>query len=702
MPVHSTQNDRASALTEKPAEEHVQVQAISQSNGDNTLKQANSSDNSTPSTVNKAIYATFSSTDDDDSDEEKDLVLPSPTTRNLNDILVLMGTAMKDKHDLEDMQRYIVEKEYIAKFIPLFKICGRLQLTKQLFALRYIFLTIILNGTSAVIEEALKDEAFMTVLGILEQKQKAPQYRLMYSPLNNLEEIIPFEDQDTKKLINQVCRLQFLKDKVLHNHMKSTRAGSTFEMMIKSKTVEFVQDISYDKAYMGALFAVLADESESMHRREHVVFFVYQLCIMAKKANVNIYRKIAHIGLSDLLEFAFKSTDNRVKQAGVDILFLALEKNPRSIHLSIVDHPKAGKDTKGFFTVMMNEIRKGTDTNYMPRFAEAIHILMDIDPMQPNEDDSASTKEEASSHRKEPTEKRSHHRNESTKKGSHHRNEPTEKGSHQRKELAEKSKEAEWFLLFFYKEHCRALVRPLLKLKQGATSFDPLTTARFEIICQLLIYLVRRQPAHIKNVLSSSRLVEKLCLLLHSDAMPLRLKALKFFTACLEQEDDYFHQILIDNQVTHEVLRALKQTKVSRNVIYSACLNFFDCMQKNNIQLLVFHCVKAHKKVIESYNCIPVFKELMALHAGNNDGGAERQAFRTMIAARLREIPYDTLRPIFKRETIDKKMNTDEARIAKRKREDVDGTGEVEETARMRPKQKCNKEDDTSNINTNN
>lgn len=103
------------------------------------------------------------------------------------------------------------------------------------------------------------------------------------------KEVVPIDDPDTMNLINQVVRLQFLKDKVLADTLE-VDAISVVNLVIMAKALELVQDIAYDRQLMKDLFDILKNPSEPKCRRNDVVLFVHQLCTVAKKSTIDVYR----------------------------------------------------------------------------------------------------------------------------------------------------------------------------------------------------------------------------------------------------------------------------------------------------------------------------------------------------------------------------------------------------------------------------
>lgn len=141
----------------------------------------------------------------------------------------------------------------------------------------------------------------------------------------------------------------------------------------------------------------------------------------------------------------------------------------------------------------------------------------------------------------------------------------------------------------------------------ASTSLDRTSSARCANICMLLSFLIRQHPTRTKVLLTSSRLVEKICILLKNKEKHLRLSkltshvrfslymfvilkdgrlisklfrlcflvAIKFFRTCLGLEDDYFNKILIKNKVIHGIVSVLQDTNGKNDLLNSVCLEFF-------------------------------------------------------------------------------------------------------------------------------
>lgn len=293
---------------------------------------------------------------------------------------------------------------------------------------------------------------------------------------------------------------------------------------------------------------------------------------------------------------------------------MALEERAGSIRTHIVEQAK-DKSDKAFFDGVINQFLTENDANLMPQLTEIIRVLVDIDP-EYADDSSLGLPVGAPfsvvlSSRFDP--------------------------------------DAGQFLDLFCTQYCSTLVAPVLQLMKcmfliqtrlcrvvaglsaevegrslcmhsltktrlfgysiplASTSLDRPSSARCANICKLMSFLIQQHPTRTKVLLSSSRLVEKICILLRNKEKHLRLSkltshvrsdlctfviqkkghltsalfclcflvAIKFFRTCLGLEDDYFNRILIKNKVIHGIVSVLQDTNGKNDLLNSVCLEFF-------------------------------------------------------------------------------------------------------------------------------
>ncbi|KAG0277283.1 Platinum sensitivity protein [Linnemannia exigua] len=193
-------------------------------------------------------------------------------------------------------------------------------------------------------------------------------YRRTFAHHSKLKQIIPIDNPYTLRMIHQVNRLQFLKEIILSENLNlGKETAGILRSMIKSKTPEIVQDIGYDQNVVDSLCYAMINEAEPMHRRQDVVFYVHQLCTMAKTLKMNIYKKLSPFYFTRLLNFAVRSSDTQVKQACIEILQVASDTNPNFIR-SHIARCLSTNCFKGFFDTITNHSLTGSDASIMPQF----------------------------------------------------------------------------------------------------------------------------------------------------------------------------------------------------------------------------------------------------------------------------------------------------------------------------------------------
>ncbi|KAF9138050.1 Platinum sensitivity protein [Mortierella sp. GBA39] len=489
--------------------------------------------------------------------------LPSPSTTNLKEIESILQAMGTDEED--QLSDFIVSECYIDKMVSVLKICEDADLLSSLQTLRAILVH--LNESD-----------------LLDEKS---QYRLIYSQRANFKEVVPFNDVRVVPWIHQVFRLQFIKDITLIRHLEEG-PKSLLEFFINRRTIKIIQNLLADRSFLKELFDLLKDTSASLYRRQDVVLFMHQFCSMAKKTGAGgIYRRLFQQGLFSMFEFAFASDCVRVKQAGTDILLMALEDSSGSIRTHIVEQAR-GKSNKPFFDGVINQFLTENDANLMSQLTEIIRVLVDIDPESADDNGMGmlvgAPFSVMISSRLDP--------------------------------------DADQFLDLFYTQYCSTLVAPVLQLTRTSTSLDRPSSARCANICMLMSFLIRQHPTRTKVLLSSSRLMEKICILLGNKEKHLRLMAIKFFRTCLGLEDDYFNRILIKNKVIHGVVSVLQDTNGKNNLLNSVCLEFFSFIRDKNNKMLVSHCATVHKSALEEINYTSIFKTLLALHEGDSSSSS--------------------------------------------------------------------------------
>jgi protein phosphatase-4 regulatory subunit 3 len=110
--------------------------------------------------------------DDGLSDEMIDplqaLLLPDPDMGNLADIENTMRMANSTTHGRDALARYVMSNDYISKLVPLVQMAEDFESLSDLHRLCNIMKTVILLNDNSIIEQVVKDELILGVVGALE------------------------------------------------------------------------------------------------------------------------------------------------------------------------------------------------------------------------------------------------------------------------------------------------------------------------------------------------------------------------------------------------------------------------------------------------------------------------------------------------------------------------------------------------------
>jgi hypothetical protein len=126
----------------------------------------------TPLLVLCAALRLTSQADDGLSDEIIDpiqtLILPEPDIGNLADIENTMRMANSTTHGRDTLARYVMSNDYISKLVPLVQTAEDFESLPDLHRLCNIMKTVILLNDNAIIEQVVKDDLILGVVGALE------------------------------------------------------------------------------------------------------------------------------------------------------------------------------------------------------------------------------------------------------------------------------------------------------------------------------------------------------------------------------------------------------------------------------------------------------------------------------------------------------------------------------------------------------
>lgn len=145
--------------------------------------------------------------------------LPPAELGNLAEIESHMRMMSSTTSGRDALVRAIMNDEYVDKLIPLVEMAEDLESLPDLHRLCNIMKTVILINDTTIIEHAVSDACVLGVVGALEYDPDFPSHKANHrqwlSNNGRYKEVVPIEDELTRRKIHQTYRLQYLKDVVL-------------------------------------------------------------------------------------------------------------------------------------------------------------------------------------------------------------------------------------------------------------------------------------------------------------------------------------------------------------------------------------------------------------------------------------------------------------------------------------------------------
>ncbi|KAI8600482.1 component of IIS longevity pathway SMK-1-domain-containing protein [Dissophora ornata] len=505
------------------------------------------------------------------------LTLPNPDLSNLKDIEESIRRTHNDNTDKEALSSFIILDNYIDKLFLIFETCEDLESLSDLYILHDIMLGIIRLNDIAIIQYILKDTVFINCVGMLEYEvgiaEKKPDYRGFLTKRSTFKQIIPFRNREIEQKIHHAFRLQFLRDTVLLRFMDEY-LSSILGSLIFFHNIDIVNGIHQDRVFLKELFGLIGNDTETLERKRDVVRFVQQFCLMARttqiSTRVGLYRTLCQCGLFGVFEMALSDNEKAIKMSGAEIMLSALEHDASLVRSHIVKQAEDKSVQKQLFDVILDLFLAEKDAGVMVQISELIRVLLDTNPNL-NENGMPMSLERS----------------------------------------ANLDPDADKFLGLFYSSYVGKFLSPLLSLSDDTTAFDRPTITLCENICHILSFMIRQHSFRSKYYVLSSGIIQKLSLLLKNRDQHLRLMALKLFRTCIGTSDDFYHRYLIKHNVVEYIIDLLLETGRKNNLVNSVCLEFFEFIRVENIQILLAHVVVNHGARIREIIYVDTFSRLV-------------------------------------------------------------------------------------------
>jgi protein phosphatase-4 regulatory subunit 3 len=158
---------------------------------------------------------------------------------------------------------------------------------------------------------------------------------------------------------------------------------SVLNSLIFFNQVDIVQSLCAHNKFIRELFSVFLTEDDE--KKQSAVSFIQQFCQISKTlqapARTLLYNKCAENGLYDVIEYALRHQDQRVRAAGADVVMIAIEHDPTVLRASISKQQEDG--TKPLLKTLYEAIHSEPDLGLKLQFVECVRVLLDPSTLAP-------------------------------------------------------------------------------------------------------------------------------------------------------------------------------------------------------------------------------------------------------------------------------------------------------------------------------
>ncbi|CAH0015332.1 unnamed protein product [Clonostachys rhizophaga] len=511
--------------------------------------------------------------------------LPKAELGNLPEIESSMRIMSSTANGRDALSKSIMADDYISKLIPLVEMAEDLESLSDLHRLCNIMKTIILLNDTSIIEHAVSDECVLGVVGALEYDPDFPSHKANHRHwLDNkgrYKEVVPIEDEQTRRKIHQTYRLQYLKDVVLARILDDP-TFSVLNSLIFFNQVDIVQHLQSNSSFLADLFAIFASPVRNQKKRKEAVLFIQQCCGIAKNiqppARQTLYNNFLSHGLLPVINFGLKHNDVEVRVGATDILVSIIDHDPQMIRQTIYRqmHENKPQLTDSLIELLLVEVDLGVKS----QISEAIKVLLDLGP--PN-----------------------HPGPENFPKVN------GEMNGRPRPQTA-MDPQQEVFLTRFYERSAPNLFKPLLDLEHRTDmNFSPQQASMFSYLIEIMCFLVRQHHRFSRYFVLTNNITERVGQLLNSSEKFLQLVAIRFFRSLIGMQEEFLIKHLTEKAVLGPLLDVLISAVSRDNLLSSASLELFEYIKKENVKDLVKYLVSNYREKLLGLGHMSTFRDLL-------------------------------------------------------------------------------------------
>lgn len=427
------------------------------------------------------------------------ITLPVPTLGNLPEVESQVRGFNNTNPGRDAMAKFIISEDYLKQLVPLLEMAEDMEDLNSLHKLCNIMKTFILLNDNSIMELVVREDLYLGAMGALEYDPDFPSHKANHrqwlSKEGRYKEVVRIQDDDIRKKIHTVYRLQYLKDVVLARILDDP-TFSVLNSLIFFAQVDIVQHIQSNPPFLKELFGIFSPQETNQERKKEAVLFIQQCCAIAKNLqpqprNALFNNFLAH-GLLSVITFALRHSDVAVRVGATDVLVSMIDHDPQMIRQTIFRQISERQVplTDSLIDLLLVE----ADLGVKAQIADAIKVLLDPGQQQNGPQD------------------------------------PSRAGGEfgQRVLRPQVDPQQAEFVKDFYDDSAKKLFKPLVDLKDRKDmNFTVQQVSLFIYLIEILCFFVRQHTHHSKYFVLSEHLGERIAQLLSSPEKYLKLS--KFF-----------------------------------------------------------------------------------------------------------------------------------------------------------------------------
>lgn len=425
--------------------------------------------------------------------------LSSPTLGNLPEVESQVRSFNNSPNGRDAMAKFIINEDYIKQLVPLLEIAEDMEDLNSLHKLCNIMKTFILLNDNSIMELVVREDLVLGAMGALEYDPDFPSHKANHrqwlSKKGRYKEVVRIQDEEIRKKIHTVYRLQYLKDVVLARILDDP-TFSVLNSLIFFSQVDIVQHIQSNPPFLKELFSIFSPHETNQERKKEAVLFIQQCCAIAKNLQPQqknaLFNNFLSHGLLSVITFALRHSDVAVRVGATDVLVSMIDHDPQMIRQTIFRQisEKQIPLTDSLIDLLLVE----ADLGVKAQIADAIKVLLDPGPgQQSGPPDGARAGGEFG----------------------------------QRVLRPQVDPQQAEFVKDFYESSAKRLFKPLVDLESKKDmNFTVQQVSLFIYLIEILCFFVRQHTHHSKYFVLSEHLGERISQLLSSPEKYLKLSKL--------------------------------------------------------------------------------------------------------------------------------------------------------------------------------